>query len=674
MTAITRTLLAAVLISSASATAQTIDHSTGFSSLSDFQLNGNARASGTGSIMLTDSSTGSQSGSIFSKTKVNVSAFSVRFQFQLEPSPANTYGDGLTFTVQNQGITAPGNNGGGLGYSGITSSAAVKIDNFMNAGDPSAASTGYYTGGVAPTGGYDMTCCVNLHNHYMNAVVEYDGSTLKIVLSDYTAATYGVWYWSNVNIPNAVGAPLAYVGLTAGTGGSLGATEIFNFNYRSLAPLVATDLGSLDVSCGAPTNTLGNAINDLGQVTGQSNVCVAAACGYPVEYSQHAFVWDAAGGMQDLHTDSLCGGVYFGHSAGNAINVHGVVAGDTVRSTGIPPNQQYVPEGFTWSPATGTNVISGSFPLVSAHGLNDSGEIAGWFTSVPGGTHGIFEQTGTGMPSLAPGAPAISRAYAINNSGLVVGDTNDGANNSLLYEAGNTPATPSAPGTGNQTLVAVNGSGQAVGFRGSNAVLWNPSSVNGLTGSFIPLLTGTSFNPASASGINDAGYIIGTVLNDDAIVRIPSTFDDGSGVNVSLFQMMVDGLITVPGGAVFGGAPGYVALYGGRAINNLGQIVAYGSDQHAYLLSPPIQPSFASSPNLVAVGHAAMAVTLNGSKFLYGATVKFNGNTRAVSAVSPAQMTVQLLASDFAARGSFTITVTDPGANTTPGTATFTVR
>jgi hypothetical protein len=672
MMTITRSLFA-VLLCSASVAAQTIDHSSGFVSLSDFQLNGNAHASGTGSITLTDSGVGGQSGSFFSKTKVNVSAFSVRFQFQLEPGATGSYGDGLTFTVQNMGTTAPGGNGGGLGYQNITSSAAVKIDNFMNAGDPSAASTGYYTGGAAPIGGYDMTCCVNLHNHYMNAVVEYDGSTLKLVLSDYTAATYGVWSWSNVDIRTAVGGPLAYVGLTAGTGGSLGTTEVFNFNYRSIAPLVATDLGTLDVSCGAPTNTLGNAINDLGQITGQSNVCVAAACGNPVAYSHHAFVWDAVAGMQDLHTDSQCGGVYFGQSVGNAINVHGVVAGDTVRTVGTPPNLAYAPEGFTWSATTGTSVISGSFPSLSAHGINDSGELAGWFANVSGGAHGFFAQTGTSMPGWVMTPPPNSRAYGINDNGLVVGDKGDGASCLLYDTASNTVVAPSA-GTGNQSLLAVNSSGQAVGIRGNNAILWNPSSANGLAGSFIPLLTGTSSNPASASGINDAGFIIETYLNDDAVVRIPSTFNDGSGIDVSLFQMMVDGLLTVPGGARFGGAPTYVALYGGRAINNLGQIVAYGSDQHAYLLSPPIQPAFTPSPSGAALGHAAMTVTLNGSKFMYGATVKFNGSVRNATLVSPTQMTVQLLASDFAVHGTYTITVTDPGANTTPGAATFSVK
>lgn len=81
-----------------------------------------------------------------------------------------------------------------------------------------------------------------------------------------------------------------------------------------------TDLGTITGSWSSG----GNAINDNGQVTGQSWVV------YP--FSKHAFVWDASSGMSSLGT--LEGGADMELSYGFGINNSGGVTGRSTTTDG----------------------------------------------------------------------------------------------------------------------------------------------------------------------------------------------------------------------------------------------------------------------------------------------------------------------------------------------------
>jgi hypothetical protein len=689
--------------------AQTVDHLTaGFTSPADYQLNGNARAAGS-SITLTDSTGGGQHGSLFTLGKVNVSQFSTTFQFQLLPNSGTTYGDGITFTIQNGSPQALGGTGSDLGYGGITNSLAIKFDTYLSSAngvsDPSANSTGIFTGGQSPVGGNDLSCCVTLRSHYMNALIEYDGSTLTLTLADYTTATYYVWNWSNIDIPTLMGGSrTAYVGFTGGSGASFGTQQIFNWIYRSISPLSAVEVGLLSVSsCSTPSQpvipgVVGNALNDLGQAVGQTNACVNTT---PAALTQHAFLWDVVHQNQDLSTPNGNG---WGISAANAINSHGTVAGDTYQTVfdgESPAQKEYIQTGFTWTASGGMSVLRGptyglscapwepigwpcspgQFSFLRMLGINTSGKTTGWMEVVPANgplANVTYDSTaGNGVaPTPFSGSPPYSRAYAINDYGLAVGDENNGANCALFDTTTNMQHNVSSGTSNNQTLLSVNSSGQAVGFRDSTAILWIPSSANGTTGSFIDLVTG-QFAPASrANGINDAGFIIETILNEPN-VRIPSTAGVRSGLQVSLEGMNTDGMITDQQGRTLTSQG--VRLTDGRAVNNLGQYLVSGTtgggDQHAYLLSPKITPVLGTpSPASVTAGHAAFTLTLNGSNFMYGAEVLFNGSVRTSTVVSPTQMQVSILASDVATRGNYVITVVDPVLASPAATKSFSVN
>jgi hypothetical protein len=203
----------------------------GFASATGFTLDGGATITG-GALQLTDGGT-FEARAIWYSTPVNIQSFTTDFTFQITPAAANAT-DGMTFTIQNQGLTAHGGIGGALGYQGVTPSVAVKFDTFNNSGE-GVNSTGFYTDGAAPTvPALDLTPSgVNLHSgDVMHAHLTYDGTTLTVTLTDtVTNATFTAF--QAINIPGTVGANTALVGFTAGTGGTVSTQEVLSWTDQA---------------------------------------------------------------------------------------------------------------------------------------------------------------------------------------------------------------------------------------------------------------------------------------------------------------------------------------------------------------------------------------------------------------------------------------------------------
>jgi hypothetical protein len=180
----------------------------------------------------------SEARSAYFTAPVNVQAFTTTFDFQLVSAVA----DGFTFVIQNQGLNAVGSLGAGLGYgvgttgtgASIGKSVAVKFDIHSNSGEGSD-STGVYLNGASPTlpATNLSTTGVQLSSgHVIHAQIVYDGTNLTLTLTDETtSATTSVVY--PVNIPAAVGANAAYIGFTAGTGGSSAIQNILDWNFAN---------------------------------------------------------------------------------------------------------------------------------------------------------------------------------------------------------------------------------------------------------------------------------------------------------------------------------------------------------------------------------------------------------------------------------------------------------
>src|SRR5579863_1018386 len=179
-----------------------------------------------------------QAGSAWFNTPQNIQNFTNDFTFQL----SNPSADGMTFTIQNTGLTALGPAGGGLGYGpsdpggavGIGKSIAIKFDLYDNDGEGNN-STGLYTNGASPTvPAISLSSSgINLHSgDEMSVHMVYNGTTLSMTITDAVAAATFTTSWT-VNIPSIVGGNTAYVGFTGGTGGLTSSQKIENWTFVS---------------------------------------------------------------------------------------------------------------------------------------------------------------------------------------------------------------------------------------------------------------------------------------------------------------------------------------------------------------------------------------------------------------------------------------------------------
>jgi hypothetical protein len=94
------------------------------------------------------------------------------------------------------------------------------------------------------------------------------------------------------------------------------------------------------------------------------------------------------------------------------------------------------------------------------------------------------------------------------------------------------------------------------------------------------------------------------------------------------------------------------------------------------VVPPNPVPSLASlSPPSAKHGGPAFTLTINGSNFVSGCTVQWNGANRSTTFVNSGQVTAKILASDIANAGTATVTVKNPapGGGTSNG-LTFTIN
>jgi len=189
-------------------------------------INGSATVSADVATVTTDSIL--EAGSVFFNAPQNINAFSLTFTYTTSNLGGGQTADGMTFTLQNQGPTALGGNGGYLGYSGISPAAGVAF-NLLSNGSITPG-TGY-----APTSvpyNYQSVSPVNMYDP-LNVTLTYDGTTLREFLTDtLTSATFSTSYV--VNLASAVGGNTAYVGFTGGTGLGAANQAISGFSYTAV--------------------------------------------------------------------------------------------------------------------------------------------------------------------------------------------------------------------------------------------------------------------------------------------------------------------------------------------------------------------------------------------------------------------------------------------------------
>jgi Legume lectin domain/Chitobiase/beta-hexosaminidase C-terminal domain len=215
-------------------TPEVINFPNGFAGASSsFTFNGVGILSGSALQLMSATQTSSRS-SIWFTPAVNVATFTTDFDFQI----LNGVADGFTFAIQTKGLSAIGSIGSGLGYGGgldgMGKSLAIKFDIHNNSGEGSD-STGFYTAGTQPTiPSINLTSSnvVLASGHILHAHVTYDGTNLTLTLTDPTTSA-SFTATEVVNLASVLGGTSAYVGFTAGAGGSSMNANILDWTYHN---------------------------------------------------------------------------------------------------------------------------------------------------------------------------------------------------------------------------------------------------------------------------------------------------------------------------------------------------------------------------------------------------------------------------------------------------------
>ena len=340
----------------------------------------------------------------------------------------------------------------------------------------------------------------------------------------------------------------------------------------------AVDLGSVDAL----------AINNSGTVVGSFQTTGGAT---------HAFSL-SDGTMIDLGT---LGGT---NSVAEAINNSGTIVGYADIAMGLGPNWSHA---FSYNNGTMTDLETVATNYSEASGINDSGTIVGtedfsWAFSYS-----------NGVMSTISAYSIYAHAYGINDLGTFVGGTTNvgggGPPPSYAFSCDNGLVTllGNLGGAASNAANAINNSGVIVGYS---------SSYNAGGSGFIHafsyydgVMTDLGAGSSSANAINNAGVIVGQSASGAFIYQNGTVTDLNSLVNIS--------------GTTLTNAAG---------INDLGQIIASGSNGDAYLLSPISTSTSTPTPTPTPTTAPTPSPTIDAQNVVWtntvGATATGNNLTR----------------------------------------------
>ncbi len=310
----------------------------------------------------------------------------------------------------------------------------------------------------------------------------------------------------------------------------------------SFAGYTLTDLGDL---AGGSDGSFASALNNSGTVAGSSD-----------NGFYRAVAWIAGGPPQLIAANA---------SAAYGINDAGQIVGGN--------------SAFLWSSTGGYQNISANGTFYVAKDINNGGTAVGDGASTIQGTVAYtWDAIHGAHPLMGPTVTGESHATSINDAGQITGTSEHGANTTaFFYNPGDTNfqsiGTLSSLGFSSSYGTGINAAGQIAGLStngadGRHGFLW--SSSDGMID--LGDLAGGE-NYSVSLGINDAGYVVG---NSGAVNGRHGFLWSSTGGMVDL-----NGLISNANG---------FTVWEGDAINNVGQIVGYGTTAtgafHAFLLTP----------------------------------------------------------------------------------------
>ena len=168
--------------------------------------------------------------------------------------------------------------------------------------------------------------------------------------------------------------------------------------------------------------------------------------------------------------------------------------------------------------------------------------------------------------------------------------------------------------------------------------------------------TATKGGPAFTLTVNGTGFVANSSVKFNGTART-TTFVNATQITAAITaaDIAAAGSFNV---TVTNSAPG-----GGTSGNS------------PFTVNNPLPAITSLSPTSATAGGAAFTLTVNGTGFVSGATVSFNGNNKTTTFVSATQVTAAITPADIATAGSFNVAVTNPApGGGASGNSPFTVN
>jgi hypothetical protein len=208
-------------------------------------------------VMTFTDGSGGENRSAWYQFKQNIDSFKASWTYQ---DIGGGGADGTAFVIQNdsRGTSALGGGGGGMGYTGITPSAALMF-NIYNGAPGGASGINFNTNGTGVSVGnpFSSTAPVDIDSgDPIDTTITYANGIATVTLSDSVAGTTFTASQA-MNIPSIVGGHTAWVGMTGAEGGITSHQTVSNFVYIALPALKLTKPGPSTVVLTWPTSVGG---------------------------------------------------------------------------------------------------------------------------------------------------------------------------------------------------------------------------------------------------------------------------------------------------------------------------------------------------------------------------------------------------------------------------------
>jgi probable HAF family extracellular repeat protein len=336
----------------------------------------------------------------------------------------------------------------------------------------------------------------------------------------------------------------------------------------------ATTYGITDLGCLATgTQSFAFAVNTAGNVAGYSYIAPIGASS-PDPY--HAFYGD--GSLHDLGTLGGLRSIAYGINASRQVAGFAQIA---VEGNPVGTSHAFVYSGGTMRDLTTVPGNLSATALSRAYAINSTGQAALFGTFADGIRGAFYDGTRVNELGCLPGGESqMNYAYGLNDSGQLVGACGTASGyRPTLYSGGSLYNLGTLGGSGDGSAQAINAGGRVAGFApvsttsNTHAFLWNPTTLNGTTGTMADLgtLGGTT---SKAFGINSGGQVVGFSLLAD------------TSQHAFLYDGVMRDLSTT---ALVPNLGGWTLTYA-AAISDNGYICGYGTNAagqtHGFLLTP----------------------------------------------------------------------------------------